>query len=471
MNILNYQHFYFVGIKGVAMTSMAELLSGVEKHIRGSDTPEEFVTQSVLEKLGIKIDTSFESKIPPQTECVIYTAAHGGPENPQVFQAKKLGLPTLSHAEALASIFNQKKGIAVCGVGGKSTTSAMLAWIFTKTKREISYAVGVSEIMGLKTSGKWSKNSEYFVAEADEYIANPGAKDRGEEIIPRFSYLKPKIIISKRILFDHPDAYSDFDDTLRVFNQFFNKLKTGDTLILPKTERKKLDGWQKSDIWDYGEDKDSTFRAHYETPLGGSKKASYIVDPITKKKLPIKLKVPGKYNFDNALSAIIGAYAAGIPLQESIEAIASFASTKRRLEFVGKKDGVYYYDDYAHHPNEIASVLEGLRELHPDKKQVVVFQPHTYTRTEKLFVDFVNTLAKVDLLILDQIFSSAREKANTEISSPILAKAIKIKNPKLIVHEANGIADVAEKLKTVVDQDCVCITLGAGDIYKVHERI
>ena len=129
MDILKFNKFYLVGIKGVAMTSLAQCLLDAGKEVWGSDVPEEFVTQDILDNLNLKIDTSFELEIPKNIDCLVYTAAHGGPDNPQVIKAQQNKLAVFSQAEALASLFNQRQGLAVCGVGGKSSTSAMIAWI------------------------------------------------------------------------------------------------------------------------------------------------------------------------------------------------------------------------------------------------------------------------------------------------------------------------------------------------------
>src|SRR5258708_306107 len=132
MNILDYNSFYLVGIKGVALTALAQCLIDAGKKVAGSDVAEEFVTQKILDRLQLKIDAGFETALPLETDCVIFTAAHQAIHNPQVQQAISKKIPVFSHAEALASLFNQKQGIAVCGVGGKSTTSAMIAWIFAQ---------------------------------------------------------------------------------------------------------------------------------------------------------------------------------------------------------------------------------------------------------------------------------------------------------------------------------------------------
>ncbi len=471
MDILEFKHFYLVGIKGVGMAVLAQLLDSAGKEVAGSDVEEDFITQEMLEEIGVAIDVGFEPELPATTDCVIYTAAHQGPNNPQVVAAQQRGLQVFSHAEALGLLFNQKKGIAVCGVGGKTTTSAMLAWIFAKTGREIAYAVGVPEIIGLDQAGKWSKKSQYFIAEADEYVTDPQAAKNGQKITPRFSFLQPHIVIAKKILWDHPDVYRDYNHTLAVFNQFFSQINSNGTLILPVSERQKVAPTISQDIWDYGPDQ-ATFIIEFDEKKSiGGKTVGYLTEPVTHQKHQIELSIPGAYNFDNAVAAIIGAYAAEIPITESVAALASFQSTKRRFEVIGEKNGVKFYDDYAHHPMEVASVIAALKQWFPQQKKVVVFQPHTYSRTKELFADFVAALSQADELILSEIFASARETADPSISVATLAQAIRANNPDLRVHEASDLPDAAKVMKSVLSPGDVCLTLGAGNIYKVHKMI
>ncbi len=227
MNTLDYQHFYLVGIKGVAMTSLAQCLLDAGKTVSGSDVAEAFVTQHMLDRLNIKIDIGFEGEIPSDIDCVVYTAAHQSQQNPQVLQAQQKNIATFSHAEALASLFNQKKGIAVCGVGGKSTTAAMIAWIMEKTGQNPSFSVGVGNIPGLEKTGQWHADSQFFVAEADEYVVDPAAT----ETVARFSFLKPFITVCTNLRFDHPDVYHDFEQTKRTFGDFFSQIQDGGFLV------------------------------------------------------------------------------------------------------------------------------------------------------------------------------------------------------------------------------------------------
>lgn len=468
--MLEHTTFYLVGIKGVAMTAMAELLLDAGKTVYGSDLAEDFVTQPILDKLGISIDTGFTSPLPASVEVLIYTAAHQGVHNPQVQAAQKNGIVCLSQAEALAEFFNQKKGIAVCGVGGKSTVSAMISWIFEKTNRNPSYAVGVGQILGLEKTAQWNPASEYFIAEADEYVTDPSARKQGIEITPRFSYLKPHITVCTNIKFDHPDVYTDFDHTLSVFTTFFNQIDPQGTLLVNENDAQLVSEYSAAHLVTFGKQASATFcYAIDPTNQQPGKNAGALVHET--KSYPITLKIPGEYNLANATAAIAGAYYAGIPIEESIQALATFASTQRRFEYIGEKNGVQYYDDYAHHPNEIYSVIKALKTWYPTQNKIIAFQPHTYSRTKQLLHEFVHSFKDANSVYLLDIFASAREESDPTITSDILCELIKKSYPNCAVENVHTVAGLAQKLKETTQQGDVVITLGAGDIYKAHNEV
>ena len=230
-DFFSHQNFLLMGIKGVAMTSMAQLLVDAGKTVYGVDVKENFVTKNILERIGVKITNDFGVEIPEGTDCVIYTAAHKGPNNPLVLKSQEKGIPIYSQAKALGEFFNSKKGIAVCGVGGKSSTSAMIAHVFEKNNPQ-SFSVGVGDISGLGKTGSYLPNSTYFIAEADEYVTDPAAPSKGVDITPRFSYLKPFITICTNLEFDHPDVYRDFEHTKSVYKTFFNSINQEGALII-----------------------------------------------------------------------------------------------------------------------------------------------------------------------------------------------------------------------------------------------
>lgn len=486
MGILDYHSFYLVGIKGVAMTALAQCLVDAGKKVTGSDLDEEFVTQEILNKLGLKIDQGFETVLSADIDCVIYTSAHKAQQNPQVQQAMNRQLKVFSHAEALGELFNPKQGIAVCGVGGKSTTSAMIAWILQKAAETEqtpppSFAIGVGNIPGLNKTGQWNPDSasSFFVAEADEYVTDPAAPSRGEEITPRFSFLKPFVTVCSNLRYDHPDVYKDFEHTQAVYANFFSQIKPNGALIINADDQNLVElaqnvvkgrdrSAQPLHLYSFGESSVASLQiTHFESHQGQT--ISTIEDH--QQKYQLTLQIPGKFNAMNAVAALATCNGLGVSMSQGIQFLADFRSTMRRSEFIGEKEGVKYYDDYAHHPNEVKQVIQAFKEWFPDQKLVVAFQSHTYSRTKALLNEFVTAFEDADELVMTDIFPSAREQPDSSISSDLLCAEIQKKFPKLQARNLKTNQALTEFCKTQLHEGDVFITVGAGDIYKVHQMI
>ena len=475
MSVRSAQHFYLVGIKGVAQTALAQCLLDMGKHVRGTDVAEDFVTAPILSERNIAIDIGFDHTLPDETECVIYTSAHGSQNNPLVQQALEKKIPAYSHAEALAELFNVQEGIAVCGVGGKSTTSALLSWIFSRTTHDASFAVGVGNIIGLNKTGYWSSESTYFVAEADEYVTDPSAVARGEEITPRFSFLKPSTIICTNLQYDHPDVYKDFAHTQEVFFRFFTQLKPHGTLIynaddtvLSQLAMKLQSERPDLTLLSFGQNESSALRITQVTYEAGKTQAEAAWHD---QNITFQLALPGLYNVKNAAAGFIAAVQAGIELKAVTAELKTFSSTLRRNQYLGKLAGAPCFDDYAHHPSEITQVIQGLKAWYPDKKLLVAFQPHTFSRTAALLTDFAQALSPADQILLLKIFASARENDTHTVTNQNLIQALQQINPAVKVSHVETIAALADELKTHVTANTVILTLGAGDIYHVYDHL
>lgn len=468
--MLSYQHFYLVGIKGVAMASLAQCLVDAGKSVQGSDLAEEFVTQPLLDKLGVQIDIGFDAEVPGDIECLIYTAAHSAQKNPQVVSVMARGLVVISQAEAIAELFNAKKGIAVCGVGGKSTTSAMISWILEKSGRVPSFSVGVGNIPDLDKTGQWSTESEFFVAEADEYVIDPSAPSRGEEITPRFSFMQPFITVCTNLRFDHPDVYKDFAHTQKVFADFFGQIKEGGALVVngDDAELMKVAQSSQKNVLSFGRAENANLHI---TDFQSREGTTHTTFTFQNQEYMLELQIPGEFNAMNACAAILASYLAGTSIDESVSALKEFRSTQRRSEFVGEKNGVRYYDDYAHHPNEVANIIHAYKEWFPNARLVVAFQSHTYSRTKALFVDFVQAFAEANEVVMIDIFASAREQFDPSMTSDLLCAAITEKFPQITAKNLKTIPNLANFCKTELQPGNIFLTLGAGDIYKVHELI
>lgn len=474
-----YSSFYLVGIKGVAMTALAQCLVDAGKKVAGCDVAEAFVTQPLLDRLRVSIDKGFTHPLPTDVECVIYTAAHQGQYNPLVQAARNQHIPCLSHAEALADLFNEKQGIAVCGVGGKSTTSAMIAWILSywqnpaQADPEVSFAVGVGNIPGLNKTGQWSATGPYFVAEADEYVIDPSAPSRGEPITPRFSFMKPTLTVCTNLSFDHPDVYKNFDHTLETFGTFFRQIKPGGTLVTAVTNQPYIEKMQTQHqvtarVVYYGDDDTAEVKLTTYASEAGLTTATVVHQ---QQEYTLQLNVPGKFNVLNAVAALTVAQKVGIPLTQACAALATFHSTQRRSEFMGEKKGVKYYDDYAHHPNEVQNIIHAFKEWFPHQKLVVAFQSHTFSRTKALFTEFVSAFAEADQVVMIDIFPSAREAFDSSITSDMLCQAITTRYPHMSAQNLKTLPALAEWCVTHLQPGDICLTVGAGDIYHLHDLV
>lgn len=470
MNFFDYHHYYLVGIKGVAMTSLAQLLLDANKTVSGSDVPEAFVTQPLLDKLSVAIDESFDVPLSETIECVVYTAAHHGKLHPQVQQAINRGIPVYSQAEALGFFFNQKKGIAVCGVGGKSTVSAMITWILEKSTVPVSFSVGVGNIIGLDKTGQWKSDSELFVAEADEYVTDPAAIQQGEAAIPRFSYLKPFVTVCTHLKFDHPDVYKDEAHTFKTFNTFFSQIKPQGSLIINEDDTSKVESSLTANRKTFGKSSCADLQYTF-LPANSQQGITAGVFSYMNSDYSVRLQVPGEYNLENAAAATLACLALGISIEECINALSSFQSTSRRFEKLGEWKTVPIYDDYAHHPTEIKAVLAALKSWYPTSRKVVAFQPHTFSRTKALFEAFVESFRDSDVVLLLDIFASAREQSDSSISTKHLVDAVKQLFPEKEVHHLNSPATLAEFCSTFLKTGDVLLTVGAGDIYTMFEYL
>lgn len=477
LDLNRFSRFYLVGIKGVAMTALAQILVDAGKIVSGCDVAEDFVTAQMLTQTNCRIDIGFDHSLPIDTECVIYTAAHHGQANPMVVKALQLHLPVASHAEALAFFLNQKRGIAVCGVGGKSTTSAMISWILSQLGQKPGYAVGVGKIAGLDRTGVWNDQSPWFVAEADEYAIDPAAPQKNEPVIPRFGFMKPQVTVCTNLQYDHPDVYRDFTHTKKTFAQFFLAIKERGKLIINRDNQDLValvDSIQpfldqhEVNVWGFGEHSDSSLQL-----LSYSAEAGLTTSEIKYKNniYQLKLVIPGKFNVYNALAALLAAEVAGVKIEDSITALAEFRSTMRRFEYIGEKNGVRFYDDYAHHPKEVAAVIQAIQEWYPEQRVVIAFQSHTFSRTKQLFTEFVSAFAHASEVVMIDIFPSAREAFDPSVTSDQLCNAITSAHPNCQAHNYQTLEKLAAYLQTSLKPGDVCLTVGAGDIYQVHSLI
>jgi len=470
LDLLSQKLVYFVGIKGVGMTALAVLLTDAGVQVLGADVAETFVTDSLLQDRNIEVEEFAVAQIPSDTSVVVYSGAHQGNRQRLVQQAISSGVPCLNLAEATGLVSQQKDTIAVCGVGGKSTTSALLSWILEKAGQQPSFAVGVGTIPNLGTSARWQSGGEHFVVEADEYVSDPQLP--AQEQTPRFLMLSPRHLICTSLSFDHPDVYGSFADTEVAFRAMFSKLPTGGVMVvngdIPELRRLASEFSETHQVIFVGELEENQVRIRNLRVENGLGLAELETPEHT---FSLALPIPGFHNLKNAAYAAMMALSLGVAVADIQAAVQEFRSTTRRFEYVGTTaQNLTCYDDYAHHPRELQAIAETLQSWFAQDSIAVAFQPHTYSRTKALFQEFVDALEPMPgELVLLPIFSSAREQEDPSISSNMLAEELQKRGKA--VRSLQSQAELLEYLQQFEQTGNVFITLGAGDIYKVYEHL
>ncbi|KKQ97338.1 MAG: UDP-N-acetylmuramate-L-alanine ligase [Candidatus Woesebacteria bacterium GW2011_GWB1_39_12] len=467
MDITKLKHIHFTGVKGVGMTALALCLRDLGIKVTGSDVDEIFVTDEVLKENSIEWKIGFgEKNLNPRPDLVVTTAAHGGLLNPEVQRAKNLGIQITTFAEFLAELANTKEVIGVCGVGGKTTTASMITVLLNEAGLHPSFAIGVGNIYPIGVSGRFDKKGKNYVCEADDYVVSPGVDNT-----PKFMLLDPKVLVVTNIEYDHPDIYSSFKETKKTFRELFEKLPDGGLLIACIDNSNVSDtikglrkpvityGFNKEADWQIKDIKfkdEKTFFSLY------SKKENRTYDNL-------ELEIPGRFNVQNATAAFIVGNYLGINELGLRKGLSSYLGCRRRFEKMGIYKNALFYDDYAHHPKEIKSVLMAAREWFPKKRIVSIFQPHTYSRTKALFKEFSEAFDDADIVGFMDIYSSARESKDSSVSSELLAKETRKNNPE--VYYLGSHKRTLEWMNKNVKKGDIVLTLGAGDIFHIYNQL
>jgi UDP-N-acetylmuramate--alanine ligase len=455
------KRIHFVGIKGVAMAALAVWYKEAGYMVTGSDVTEEFPTDKVLSKAKISV-LGFDSKniINIHPDIVIYTGAHGGRENDEVVEAMALGIPTLPHGKALGLIMEGNKQVSVAGSHGKTTTSAMIATILTDAGMDPSYAIGCGEIRGLGLPGHCGKKG-IFVAEADEYVTDPN-----HDSTPRFLWQNPDILVVTNIDFDHPDAYTSLADVQKVFV----KLQKQSKLTIVNADDSASKVLMKTDGISYGFSPKAEFRV--TNVRFGAERTFFTLSERGMEIGEFTLKVPGRHNAMNAAAAALACKQLGVSWEDSKKGLQVFGGTKRRFEFVGSPPAgggdIRVYDDYAHHPTEIKAQLAAVRQWFPHNRIIVVFQPHTCSRTKALMSEFSHAFTDAHKVILTDIYSSARETDTFGVTGKTLVEETAKHHTDVLY--APDFPHVAALLRQHMQPNDIILFMGAGSIYTwAHE--
>lgn len=432
------KRIHFVGIKGVAMAALAVWYKEAGYKATGSDVAEEFPTDEILELAKIPVLPFDEANIARvRPDLVIYTGAHGGRENSEVAAAASRGIPVLPHGKALGEVMKGKRQISVAGSHGKTTTSAMIACMLESAGQDPSWAIGCGMVRGLGMPGHFGRGN-LFVAEADEYITDPG-----HDQTPRFLWQHPDILVVTNIEYDHPDAYASIADVRAAFSTLERQSKV---IIHSKDVQ--------------------VARVSF-----GEERTFFTLAQHNMKLFDFTLKVPGRHNAQNAaVSAMVGREL-GLSWETIARGLLAFGGTKRRFEKVaGPPDGggATIIDDYAHHPSEIKATLAAARDWYPARRLIAVFQPHTYSRTQSLLNEFARAFEQADEVILTDIYASARETETLGISGKTLVEETAKYHRN--VYFAPDYTATAKRLHAIMQQNDVILFMGAGDIYGWSKR-
>jgi UDP-N-acetylmuramate--alanine ligase len=441
-------HIHFVGIKGTGMSALAQISAQIEgATISGSDVEESFYTDSVLKRAQIPV-LSFSPSNVENADLVVTSAAYTN-QHPEISRALELNTPVLTYPQYLGRLLSKKRGISVTGTHGKTTTTAMIGLVMLQAKLDPTIVVGsdVPSIGGNAHSGL----GEFFLAESCEYRRH-------------FLNYSPEHLIITNIEFDHPDYFNDLADVISAFAELAKKVPEHGHIY----------------IWAEDPNRESIIASAPITTFGLSESADVRATEIVFKderssmKIMFKgqfvgnldLNVAGRHNIINALATIAVCQEIGIPIEQILSSLSLFNGTKRRFEHLGSnQNGALIVDDYAHHPTEIRTTLEGARLSFPDRRIRAIFQPHTFSRTEKLLLEFSQAFQEADEVVIADIFSSAREQGQHAVSAVTLAKLIQQQGiPASYIGTLDEIK--VYLAKTISPEDLV-LTLGAGDIYKV----
>ncbi|MGE4273932.1 MAG: UDP-N-acetylmuramate--L-alanine ligase [Desulfitobacterium sp.] len=444
-------HIHFVGIKGTGMSALAQVTAQIEgAEITGSDVSERFFTDAVLERANIPV-LPFAAANVEKSDIVVASAAYNE-NHEEISRARELNIPVYSYAQFLGRLMSKKRGIAVSGTHGKTTTTAMIGLTLLQSGIDPTIVVGsdVPSIGGNAYSGQ----GDFFLAESCEYRRH-------------FLNYSPEYLIITNIEFDHPDYFHNLDDVILAFSEIAQKIPPQGKIFIwhEDPHRESIHSQAPIITFGFSEDADICAKDIQFHDGGSSMKimahGTHLGD--------LHLHVSGKHNILNALAAIALCLEIGIPPEQILKNLGLFNGTKRRFEQIGMNAGALIVDDYAHHPTEIRSTLEGARLSFPDRRIRAVFQPHTFSRTEKLLREFSESFQAADEVVIADIFASAREKNLNTVSSSSLADLICQQGGNArYINSLDGIRDYLAQ--TLAPEDLV-LTLGAGDIYKVGQSL
>lgn len=453
MTLNSYKNIHFIGIGGISMSSLAEILSNKGFKITGSDGKQSELTDH-LQNIGLTVYIGHQKEnLSNETDLVVYTAAIPQ-DNAELLEAKKKNIPAIERSVLLGLMMKEYKNpICIAGTHGKTTTSSMASEVYIKAEKNPTITIG-GILPSINGNFKIGSN-DYFIAESCEYCD---------------SFLKffPKNAIILNIDRDHTDYFKDMKQMYDSFHKFASLIPNDGALIINKEipSLEEITDGLNCKIITFGKDSSADY---YPENIVYDENGCGEFDALNKKgeSLHIKLNVPGLHNIFNALSIVALSENDGLDKNAIAKGLESFKGTHRRFEFKGRVNGAEIIDDYAHHPTEIKATLAAAK-AHHSNRVIAVFQPHTYTRTKSLLTEFSQAFDDADEILVLDIYA-AREKDNGEVHSRDLVEKLvqRGKNAKYI----ESFEKAQEYLLSTLKEKNMLITIGAGDVYLLGENL
>jgi UDP-N-acetylmuramate--alanine ligase len=449
---LEKKHVHFIGIGGYGMSAIARVLLDMGYEVSGSDVAENLLVQKLIER-GAKVAIGHDPSNIEGAETVVYSTSISE-DNVERVAAKEKGIEVLHRSQMLARLLNNKKGIAVAGAHGKTTTSSMIAQTLEICGTDPTYIIG-GEIVGLKGNAKAGR-SDYVVAEADESDGS-------------FLEYYPYIAVVTNIEPDHLENYDgNFENLKKAYREFLSQVRPEGTAILcwddphVRDMAKEVRGRSIT----YALDRPADFTA--ANIRENQREISFTVMKGAEALGDITLRIPGRHNVSNALAVVIACLQIGLKFEDIASALFEFQGAKRRFQVIGEVDDILVVDDYAHHPTEIEATLKGAKAL--GRRIVLVFQPQRYSRTHLLMDEFSRAFGLADEVIINTIYAPPGEKPIPGVTAERLAELIvQNSNPNtqfIATKEA-----VIDYLLTHAQPGDLVMTMGAGDIWRVSHGL
>jgi len=446
-------HIHFVGIGGIGMSGIAELLLNLGYKVSGSDLNSSLITKN-LSKLGGKIYQGHKSEWVEGADVVVTSSAIS-PLNPEVVRAKEEKIPVIMRAEMLAELMRLKKfGIAIAGSHGKTSTTSMVSWMLASANLDPTIVIG-GRVDALGGNAKLGEG-EFLVAEADESDGS-------------FLKLSPVVEVITNIDLEHLDYYRDLDHIKETFLEFIDKIPFYGAAIVC------LDDENVADVLPAIRKRTITYGLTPQADIFGDSitgrdgRMHFTVKNAGGPLGTLNIAPPGIHNVYNALAAVCVGLELELPFEKIKTGLDSFAGVDRRMQKKGELAGIMVVDDYGHHPTEIRATLSAIKDAWPDKRLVVLFQPHRYSRTQALYKEFQTCFHRADYLIITDIYAASEEPI-PGVSGLSLLESTK-KHGQKQTHYIQELDQMAGELLPMLEKNDLVLTLGAGNIVKVGEEL